>query len=204
MDRQDILFSSLLGGSKNAKMIQRFNAVQNELIKHVLPPIPFLPPKEDLWKADKPTQNQFFPLSISDKENGVYYLLPYEPMITISGSNKIIKRSVAKQNNLIGSIKERWTQEDYQIIISGALVGSLLTGDLSQCFPISDFERLRDFVTASQALFVRCEPLQLLGINRIVVENFSYPFTKGESVQAYEIKAVSDFSYNLLIEMNYV
>ena len=167
-----------------------------------MPPIPFLPLKGELWKADKPIENQFFPLSVSQTENGQYYTLPYEPMVTISGSNKIIKRSVAKQNNLIGSIKERWTQEDYEVIISGTLTGDLLVGDVSRCYPISDFERLRDFLTAPQALFVRCEPLQLLGINRIVVENFSYPFTKGESVQAYEIKGVSDFGYNLLIDMN--
>ena len=47
---------------------------------------------------------------------------------------------------------------------------------------------------------VYCEPLQLLGINRIVIEEMSFPFTKGENVQAYEISALSDFDFNLLLE----
>ncbi len=83
LDNQDILFASLLG-NQISKSIPRFDAVQNELIKHVLPPIPFLPIKnktgiteveteahEPLWEADKPTpiEKQFFPLSFILDEN---------------------------------------------------------------------------------------------------------------------------------------
>ena len=32
--------------------------------------------------------------------------------------------------------------------------------------------------------------------------NVAIPFTKGENVQAYEIKAYSDFAYNLLLDIN--
>jgi hypothetical protein len=80
-------------------------------------------------------------------------------------------------------------------------MGSILTGDVSECFPREDFEKLRDLLTYPKELYVKCEPLQLLGINRIVIEDMSLPFTKGENVQAYEIKGYSDSSYNLLIEL---
>ena len=47
---------------------------------------------------------------------------------------------------------------------------------------------------------IQCEPLQLLGIDWIVVEEMNFPFTKGENVQAYEISVISDFEYSLLLE----
>ncbi|WP_435138918.1 DUF6046 domain-containing protein [Formosa sp. A9] len=217
LDKRGLLFSSLVG----VKPTQRLQVVQNELSKHVLPPIPFLgftnqsrvePSNYNvdgaLWQADNPTaeSDQFFPFYFVG-DDGVKYLLPYEPMLNIKGKNTIVRRHVAKSKTpegqiLGGSIKERWTQGDYEITITGVLIGSLLTGDVSDCFPIEDFERLRDFMIAPRSLKVFCEPLQLLGINQIVIEEFSYPFTKGENVQAYEIKAYSDFDYKLLLDIS--
>ncbi len=216
----DILFASLVGSKVN---IPRFRAVQNELMKHVLPPIPFLPLKKEVkpkagetgfddlpvWRADNPlpAQQQFFPLWF--ELDGKKWLFPYEPMISISGKHTVVKRNVAKahstKNNtkkLTGSIKEYWNQGDYEITITGALIGSILTGDVSECFPRKDFEKLRAFLTAGRRIKVQAEPFQLLGIDYIVIEDFSFPFTKGENVQAYEIKAYSDFDYELLLEIN--
>jgi hypothetical protein len=215
LNQTGILFSSLVG-SKVTESIPRFTAIQNELLKRVLPPIPFLPKTNneavrdvtadfnaDVWQADKPLseEQQFFPFSFVG-EDGTRYLLPYEPMVNVIGKNTIVRRNVAKAQNMIGSIKERWNQADYEITITGVLIGSILSGTVDQCFPREDFERLRDQMTAPRSLTVYCEPLQLLGINQIVIEDFSFPFTKGENVQAYEIKAYSDFAYNLLLDIN--
>jgi hypothetical protein len=218
MDNRDILFASLVG-TKVAESIPRFSVIQNELAKHVLPPIPFLPLRnvdkikkgkssvtvEELWwhsdSAPKADQ-QFFPLSFSLVDDGQKYLLPYETMISINGKNQVVKRSVAKGNKIAGKIKERWAQDDYDITITGVLIGDYETGSVDNCFPVSDFRKLKEFMTAPQALFVNCEPLQLLGINKIVIEDFSFPFTKGENVQAYEIKAVSDFDYLLVLKLD--
>lgn len=215
MDNTGILFASLVG-SKVASGIPRFTKLQNELMKHVLPPIPFLPFRNEnyieekgashevsIWESDKPLaeSEQFFPFSFEGSD-GVRYQLPYEPMISISGNNTIVRRNVAKAKGMVGSIKERWNQADYEITITGFLMGSLLTGSVADCYPRQDFERLRDFMTAPNTLTVYCEPLQLLGINKIVIEDFSFPFTKGENVQAYEIKAYSDFAYNLLLDID--
>lgn len=212
-DSKGILYASLVGSKVN---VPRFEEVQNELMKHVLPPIPFLPftntenvrkpnsfDEQPTWQADTPLseEQQFFPFTFVGA-NGVKYLLPYEPMVTIGGKNNIVRRNVAKAKGMIGSIKERWSQGDYEITITGVLVGSVLTGSVEDCFPRADFEKLRDFMTASKDLKVYCEPLQLLGINKIVIEDFRFPFTKGENVQAYEIKAYSDFAYNLLLDIN--
>jgi hypothetical protein len=201
LDNKDILFTSLVG-TKVAESIPRFSTIQNELAKHVLPPIPFLPlQKTSDWQKTQQKEQQFFPLSFSLTKDGTKYLLPYEAMISINGKNQVIKRSVAKGDKIPGKIKERWSQDDYEITITGVLIGDYETGTFKDCYPLRDFEKLRDFLTASQSIYVLCEPLNLLNINKIVIEEFNFPFTKGENVQAYEIKAVSDFDYALVLEL---
>lgn len=221
MDNNDILFASLVG-SKLVKMVPRLTAVQNELMKHVLPPIPFLPfrnsegiavvDKTDdvqfTWEADRPIseEQQFFPLSMSIDEGKNFFRLPYEPLISITGKNVIAKRRVAKwtedkKDQLTGTIKERWSQDDYEITITGVLLGAFEKGKYEDCYPKDDFEKLKKILTNAKEIRVNCAPLELLGINKIVIDDFSFPFTKGENVQAYEIKACSDYSYNLLMEL---
>ena len=218
-NEKSILFASLLG-SKVAQQIPRFETVQNEIGKRVLPPISFLPFKNkpvkinepevnfnpgELWMADAPKSEseQFFPFTFIDSETGEKFLLPYEPMLSISSKNNIVKRTVAKigsEEKQQGTVKERWSRDDYEIKITGVLIGSILTGDVSQCFPRNDFQKLRDILIKKKKWGIYCEPLQLLGINWIVVEEMNFPFTKGENVQAYEISAISDFEYSLLLD----
>lgn len=218
LTNQTVLLASLLG-SKVAEQIPRFEMVQNEIGKHVLPILNFLPivdqpvpvrypdyevqSEDDLWKADKPKSqdDQFFPLLFV--ADGKKYLLPYEPMLTISSRNNIVKRSVAKAGDDInrqGTVKERWSRDDYDIKISGILMGENLTGDSSKAFPREDFQKLKEILESRRVWGVECEPLQLLGINKVVVEEMSFPFTKGENVQAYEITVSSDFDFELLLE----
>lgn len=218
---QDIIFAALLG-SKIIKTSNNLNLLQNELEKHVLPSFPLplqanrsgvpsfgFPSFGNLNTADAPLREdqQFFPLSLSIDNGANWFLLPYEPLLTINGKNNIIRRNVAKwradvsSKDMIGSIKERWSQDDYELTITGVLIGSILTGDVSDTFPRADFEQLRNILTHPKEIQIKCEPLQLLGINRMVIEDMSFPFTKGENVQAYEIKGYSDGSYNLLTEL---
>ena len=216
-NEKSILFASLLG-SKVAQQIPRFETVQNEIGKRVLPPISFLPFKNnpvkinepegnfnpgELWMADAPKSEseQFFPFTFIDGKNR--YTLPYEPMISISSANNIVERTVAKAGSdaqYEGTVKERWSRGDWEIKITGVLIGSILTGDVSQCFPKSDFEKLRDILQLRKNWKINCSPLELLGIHSIVIYDMNFPFTKGENVQAYEITAKSDFDYNLLLE----
>lgn len=219
LSNESVLLASLLG-AKVAQQITRFDAVQNELGKHVLPVIPFIgvrnkpsvvgypdyavESEEKQWRADAPKKQaeQFFPLLFIG-EGGQKYMLPYEPMLSINSKNNIVKRTVAKSGNDIlrqGTVKERWSRDDYEIKITGILMGSFLTGDVSKCFPREDFQKLKELLESRRVWGIECEPLQLLGINRIAVEDMSFPFTKGENVQAYEISVSSDFDFDLLLE----
>lgn len=219
LNQTDLLFASLVG-SGLVKSLPRLGVIQNELQKHVLPVLPFLPLQntsgvpavqsevfEGLNTADPPTpeDKQFFPLSLSIDDGKSWFLLPYETMINISGKNTIVKRSVAKWKesegvkNRIGTIKERFSQDDWQIDITGVLIGSLLTGNVDDCYPIDDFMKLVK-VLKKVKVKVKCPPLAILDIDTIVIEDFSFPFTKGENVQAYTITAFSDYSYNLILD----
>lgn len=205
---------SLLG-SKAIEQIPRFEAVENYIGKHVMPPLHFLPinssdvrvrePERsgefDTWMNDKaiPESDQFFPFSFRSTKDENWWLLPWEPIINISGSNIIAKRYIAKAGtNLIGSIKERWSTDDYELTITGAFYGDKMRGLAAETYPRYDMEKLRAYFLSAEAIEVKCEPLQILGINKIVIEDVNFPFTKGENVQAYEIKAVSDFPYDLI------
>lgn len=155
----------------------------------------------ELWRNPTFTDpsKQFFPLAFSKTggNNDIWYL-PYEPILNISGRHQIIKRNVAKSRPDIspkGTIKEHWSQDDYEIEITGVLMGALQNGNVEDCYPIEQFNKLMDYLTSGR-IYIFCEPLVLLDIFAIVVKDFDFPFTKGKNVQAYKIKAYSDSSYN--------
>ena len=213
LSNETVLLASLLGNS-GVKQLQRVQEVDSRYADKVLPILPFLPIKnkekftretppdvdEDyLWKdrTGTPEGQQFWPLSFED-EAGNRFTLPYEPLLTIDSKNNITTRTVAKMGNedkIQGTVKERWSRDDYSIKVTGVLMGHDM-----RVFPKDDFERLRDILIKAKRWTVYCEPLQLLGINHVVVESMSFPFSKGENVQAYEINLLSDFPFNLLIE----
>lgn len=219
MTNQDIIFSALMG-SGSFKTVQRLEVVQNELSKHVLPGIPFMfstnengvkeKPFNKLFSNNQqqdhiPEAQQFFPLSFSFTESGEKWVFPFEPMISISGGNEITKVNVSrhgvdkKGNPLSGSIKARTRTKDFEITITGVLIGSNQKGKPEDCFPYKQFQKLFKYLIHIKELFVYCYPLELLGINRLVIESYSFPFTKGENVQAYEIKALSDYPHSLIV-----
>ena len=99
------------------------------------------------------------------------------------------------EDKIQGTVKERWSRDDWEIKVTGVLQGKDM-----RAFPKDDFEKLRDILIKAKLWTVYCEPLQLLNINYVVVESMSFPFTKGENVQAYEMDLTSDYPFNLLIE----
>ena len=121
-----------------------------------------------------------------------WWTLPYEPIVTVNGKNVIVKKQVAK-GKVRGSIKERWSQDDYQISISGILMNPDGTG-----YPDEDVMQLRRFCEAAK-VEVRSPLLEIFSIDKMVIENFDFPFTSGPNNQAYNITACSDDIYKLLL-----
>lgn len=192
--------------------------IQNLVSGKVLPPLPPFPKSEpesittasynglktvDGKAVDKVEHTIFgtpqtSPIRLklqSDNEND-YWLLPVEPLITVSGKNIIIKRNVAKSNNR-GSIKERWAQDDYQITIEG-----LFTTIDSTDYPENDLKKFKRLCEAKEPIDVLSPLFEIFGINRIVIENYELPFTKGPENQSFSIKALSDDDWELLIKVD--
>jgi hypothetical protein len=137
-----------------------------------------------------------FPLEIKKPDEHDFWLLPWEPLITIVGKNTIVKRNVAKKKYR-GSIKEYWSQDDYSVNIGGIL----MSADSDDIYPKDDVRRLRGLCEAQAELEVISPLLNIYDIFRIVVEDFDFPFTKGASAQTYTLKCSSDDPYDLLIPL---
>lgn len=150
---------------------------------------------EDMVRTNALGVPMRFPLEISLVDQEDWWLVPIEPLITLTGRNIIVRRQVSK-GKIRGSIKERWTQDDYQVKIEGALM-DLKRDD----YPRDDVQKLRNFCEDAK-LKVRCPLFEIFSINQIVVESYDFPFTKGIQNQQYTINAYSDDTYKLLLKNN--
>lgn len=208
MTNQDIIFASIVGSklfktSQNLTLFQNNNQVLNA---------PTYNNFGNLNKADTPLSKdqQFFPLGFQFDENGLIWWFPFEPLISVNGKNIVTRQSVTKRQEAIsnknivgledlpkggadyfGTLKNM-RPDDYEIKISGILFGENERGNAHDCYPRHDLQKLVKFMTSKTHIWVYSPVLELLGINKIAVEEFSLPFTKGENTQAYEIKAFSD------------
>ncbi len=132
------------------------------------------------------------PMRLKLEEAGAEeWLIPMEPMVSLTGQNIITRRQVNK-GRVRGSIKERWAQDDYTITIEGILMGT------DGKYPEEDVARLRTFCEAARVTALN-PLLEIFGISHIVIESWEMPFTGGAMNQNYSIKARSDDIYKLLL-----
>lgn len=134
-----------------------------------------------------------FPLTLRIPKAGEEeWLLPIEPMITVMGKHIVAKRQVLKHKSR-GSVKERWTLDDYSVSIEGILQSQ------DGRYPKADVARLRRLCEAGEVI-ASSPLLELFGISRLVIESWSIPHTSGEENQNYSLSCLSDDSYKLLIQ----
>lgn len=134
---------------------------------------------------------------LANQSDSEYWMFPIEPIVSINGKNIIVRRNVSKKDNKSnqrGSIKETWSQDDYDITIAGVFINTL------DKYPKEEMQKLRMFCEAQQTIDVRCPLFTIFNITKIAIESFDFPFTKGKENQMFTIKAYSDDMYNLLIE----
>lgn len=131
------------------------------------------------------------PLSFQLEESAEEWLFPLEPMISLNGQNVLVRRHVSK-GTIKGSIKERWTQDDYTVRIEGILMSR------EGKYPEEDVARLKDFCEAGHVKAL-CPLLEIFGISQLAIESWDIPFTTGVTNQNYTITAYSDDIYKLLL-----
>lgn len=132
------------------------------------------------------------PLRFQLEESGAKeWLFPIEPMISLNGQNILVRRHVSK-GTIKGSIKERWTQDDYTVRIEGILMSR------DGKYPDEDVATLKNFCEAGHVKAL-CPLLELFGISQLAIESWDIPFTTGLTNQNYTITAYSDDIYKLLL-----
>lgn len=140
------------------------------------------------------------PLKIKWEEEteNEWWEFPIEPVITITCKNIIVRRNVLKQDSVgtrRGSVKETWSQDDYEVSIAGLLISK----DAS-ALPESEIRTLRRYFEGRKVIQVKSDLFTLFNIEQLVIEDFSLPFTKGIENQMFTLKCYSDEVFNLLYE----
>lgn len=135
------------------------------------------------------------PMRVKRSADKEWFTLPLEPLVSVSGRNTIVRRKVAK-SSLGGTVKERWSQDDYEVMIRGVITGT----DESR-YPETYLKRLLELFDEKQAIEVEQQVLLAFGIKHLAIESANFPHTKGLNNQNYEIKAYSDNPVELLIKI---
>lgn len=147
---------------------------------------------EDVVRTNATGVPMVLPLRFQLEESGAQeWLFPMEPMISVNGQNILVRRNVSK-GKIRGSIKERWTQDDYSVRIEGILMG------MDGKYPEADVAKLRSFCEAGHVKALN-PLLEIFGISQLAIESWDIPFTSGTINQNYIIQAYSDDIYKLLL-----
>lgn len=146
---------------------------------------------EDVVRTNAFGVPMVMPLRLSSADGGKEWLLPIEPMITVNGQN-IVKRRYVSKGKVRGSIKERWTQDDYNVKIEGVLMSA------DGGYPKDDVARLRALCEAGRVKALNVL-LEVFGISDLVITAYNFPFTSGLRNQNYQIEAYSDDVAKLLL-----
>mgnify|MGYP006924867206 FL=1 len=147
---------------------------------------------EDVVRTNATGVPMVLPLRFQLEESGAEeWLFPMEPMISLNGQNILVRRNVSK-GRIKGSIKERWTQDDYSVRIEGIFLGT------DGKYPDADVAKLRSFCEAGHVKALN-PLLEIFGISQLAIESWDIPFTSGTINQNYTIQAYSDDIYKLLL-----
>lgn len=125
----------------------------------------------------------FFPCSLDN------YDLPNEPLISISGKNRIIKTEIDGNE---GTFKEFFSRDDYDIVIRGIAINE----DNPDDYPVDIVRKLRQLAEKAE-LDVTNKLLGYFNVKQLVIESYSFPAVEGTMMQPYEFKCLSDKTFDL-------
>jgi len=114
------------------------------------------------------------------------FTFPTDPLVSVSRKNIVVRRQVLK-SSFRGTVKERWSEDDYNITIAGV-------------FNTDEYSCVEDYITellilakADKSIRIICPYLNdTYEILNIAIESVEFPFTQGENSQKFTIKAYSD------------
>jgi len=141
----------------------------------------------------KETIHSQMPMRVKKKGATNWFTFPLEPIVSVSSKNVIVRRNVAKAKDY-GTIKERWSQDDFEVTIEG-----ILTNTEEKEYPESLVNQLLILFREKQEIEVDQNMLLTLGIKFLAIQAIDFPHTQGVNNQRFIIKAYSDTQAELLI-----
>jgi hypothetical protein len=118
--------------------------------------------------------------------------LPNEPMISISGSNNVIKTSIDGE----GTFKEFYSKGDWEITIKGIAIN-----EEDDNYPEEQVRRLRALIDKRRNIKIVNALATIFGIEKLVIEKYGFPPIEGApSMQPYEFSCVSDRDFELVLK----
>lgn len=131
-----------------------------------------------------------FPVRIGLSRSEMFYL-PNEPLINITGTNKIIRTQLTK---LKGSVKERTQLSDYVVSISGVIIN-----EESEDYPEEMVSKLRAICEAGYC-FVESPILRVFNITNLAIEKWDITSREAsQNEQDYSLSTYSDYPIELVI-----
>ena len=119
------------------------------------------------------------------------YSLPHV-QFSVSGGHKIIRTNISKGERG-GTIKERWSTDDFKVVFTGVILGT------QGQYPKDEVERFLRYARHKGNLLVIAPALDAMGIRNLAVETYQLPHTKGAENQRYSLTAYSDELFNELL-----
>lgn len=120
-----------------------------------------------------------------------------EAVVSVSRSKKVVKTPLVGLN---GTIKECVGNEDFDLTIDLGIVSVDQKGNIDDSYPIAGVIALTNYLNAQETLVVESFFLNMMGITRIVIENYSLTQNTASNHQRVSIRACSDPDFNITSE----
>ena len=128
---------------------------------------------------------------ISDEFGGAFYMRLETILITVEQPIRVVKTEIQGRN---GTVKEYIGADDSKITINGIITGN------NGVYPRDEVARLKRWLDAPVSKDIVAWWMGNLGIDKLVVENYSFPQVQGGySYQMFSVDCVSDLPVELRI-----
>lgn len=129
------------------------------------------------------------PIQLPCRLDGVR--LPNEPLITLSGTKRVVMTEVDGND---GTFKELYSRGDMEVLIQGVAVND---NDQDE-YPEDQVRAIRNLIEQPRHLRITNRLTALWNIEFVTVLSYSFPAVPGEiGMQGYELRCVSDRDFQL-------
>lgn len=128
-----------------------------------------------------------------EKEDGERLVLA-DAVASVSRERRIVSTSMVGRD---GTVKEYINEGDWAVSLVVGIQQVDATG-ITDEYPVDELKTLKKFLDEKQSLRVQSAFLDVFGISRIVIKNFSVVQTTDQNYQGVSISAVSDEDIELV------